>query len=56
MVVTREDNVPTNEWHLCRVLNLHSGRDSHVRVVDSEKNSCGIITRPIVKLVILSTC
>ena len=52
MMVIREDNVPTNEWRLGRVLSLHSG---HVRVVDL-KTLRGTITRPNVKLVILPAC
>ena len=52
MVVIREDNLPTNEWRLGRVVKLHMGKDGHVRVVDL-KTERGLVARPIVKLVAL---
>ena len=55
MVAIRENNVPTNEWRLGRVLNLYSGKDAHIMVVDL-KTSRGIITRPVVTLVVLPMC
>ena len=52
LVVIKEDNLPPNEWLLGRVVKLHYGKDQHVRVVDIRTQK-GIISRPIVKLVVL---
>ncbi|XP_065355901.1 uncharacterized protein LOC135950281 [Calliphora vicina] len=54
MVVIREDNLPTNEWRLGRVQKVHIGKDGHVRVVEL-KTARGLVTRPVVKLVVLPT-
>ncbi|XP_036346348.1 uncharacterized protein LOC118755629 isoform X1 [Rhagoletis pomonella] len=52
LVVVKEDNLPPNEWRLGRVIRVFSGQDSRVRVVEI-RTARGIITRPIVKLVLL---
>lgn len=54
MVVIREDNLPTNEWRLGRVEKVHIGKDGHVRVVGL-RTARGVVTRPVVKLVVLPT-
>ncbi|XP_036322184.1 uncharacterized protein LOC118736204 [Rhagoletis pomonella] len=55
LVVIKEDNLAPTEWRLGRVVNVHPGADSRVRVVDilTEK---GQVTRPLVKLVLLPPC
>lgn len=52
LVVIREDNLPTNEWRMGRVVKAHLGKDNHVRVVEL-KTARGLLTRTIVKLVLL---
>ncbi|XP_050340495.1 uncharacterized protein LOC126766847 [Bactrocera neohumeralis] len=52
LVVIKEDNLSPNEWRLGRIVNIHPGADTRVRVVDiiTEK---GQVTRPLAKLVLL---
>lgn len=50
----KEENIPPNEWRLGRVLKLHPGKDNRVRVAEIFTQN-GVITRPIVKLVMLPT-
>ncbi|XP_043063811.1 uncharacterized protein LOC122319976 [Drosophila ficusphila] len=52
MVVVKEDNMPSNEWRLGRVVSVLPGADSRVRVVEI-RTARGTITRPIHKLVLL---
>ncbi|XP_075157839.1 uncharacterized protein LOC142231104 [Haematobia irritans] len=54
VVVIRDENLPPNEWRIGRVVKLYPGKDKRVRVVDVY-TAKGVITRPIVKLVILPT-
>lgn len=54
IVVIKEENIPPNEWRLGRVLKLHPGKDNRVRVAEIFTQK-GVITRPIVKLVMLPT-
>ena len=54
LVVIRDDNLPANEWRLGRVVKTHTGKDSHVRVVEL-RTERGLVTRPVVKLVLLPT-
>ncbi|XP_075157897.1 uncharacterized protein LOC142231164 [Haematobia irritans] len=54
LVVVREENTPPNSWRLGRVSKIYEGTDRRVRVADI-KTERGVITRPIVKLVILPT-
>lgn len=49
IVVIQDANLPPGKWSLGRVVELHPGKDGHVRVV-SLKTKNGIIQRPIVKL------
>lgn len=55
MVVIRDDNLPPNEWRLGRISKLYPGKDNLVRVADIFTTK-GIISRPIVKLVLLPQC
>ncbi|CAD6997982.1 unnamed protein product [Ceratitis capitata] len=52
LVVVKEDNLPPNEWRLGRVVRVFLGPDHRVRVVEI-LTTRGLITRPIVKLVML---
>ncbi|XP_015125115.1 uncharacterized protein LOC107046906 [Diachasma alloeum] len=52
MVLLRDDNLPSMEWKLGRVVEIHPGRDDHIRVV-SVKTKSGILKRCIKKLVSL---
>uniref|UniRef100_A0A1B6EB86 Integrase catalytic domain-containing protein n=2 Tax=Clastoptera arizonana TaxID=38151 RepID=A0A1B6EB86_9HEMI len=52
MVIIKEDNLPPLQWKLARVINVHPGKDSKVRVV-SVKTSSGTFKRPITKLCFL---
>jgi len=52
MVVVKEDNMPSNDWRLGRVVSVFPGADSRVRVVEI-LTARGTITRPIHKLVLL---
>lgn len=52
LVIVKEDNLPSNEWRLGRVLAVYPGADDKVRVVDVQ-TSHGIVKRPIVKLLFL---
>ncbi|XP_065357232.1 uncharacterized protein LOC135951499 [Calliphora vicina] len=54
MVVIKDENLPSNSWRLGRVVKTYSGSDHRVRVADVLTQR-GLITRPIVKLVILPT-
>ncbi|KAH8395425.1 hypothetical protein KR215_002433, partial [Drosophila sulfurigaster] len=52
MVVIKEDNLPSNEWRLGRVLSTCPGTDTKVRVVDV-LTARGTIRRPVAKLILL---
>ncbi|XP_073823930.1 uncharacterized protein [Musca autumnalis] len=52
MVVVKEDNIPPNEWRLGRIVKVLPGVDQLVRVAEV-KTERGLITRPVVKLVVL---
>lgn len=52
MVVIADDNLHPYEWRLGRVVKIYAGGDKNTRVVDI-RTQRGIVTRPIVKLVIL---
>ncbi|XP_052855110.1 uncharacterized protein LOC128263878 [Drosophila gunungcola] len=52
MVVVKEDNMPSNDWRLGRVVSVFPGADSRVRVVEI-RTARGIIKRPVHKLVLL---
>lgn len=54
LVVIRQDNLPPNEWRLGRIEKVYRGQDSKVRAADV-RTASGILTRPIVKLVLLLT-
>ena len=51
-VVIRHDHLPPNEWKLGRIERVYQGPDSKVRVADV-RTANGVLTRPIVKLVLL---
>ena len=51
-VVIRHDNLPPSEWKLGRISRVYVGSDSKVRVADV-RTANGVLTRPIVKLVLL---
>ncbi|XP_037821303.1 uncharacterized protein LOC119610239 [Lucilia sericata] len=52
LVVVRRDNLPPNQWRLGRIEKVICGPDSKVRVCEV-RTSNGLVTRPIVKLVLL---
>ncbi|XP_017465091.1 PREDICTED: uncharacterized protein LOC108358328 isoform X2 [Rhagoletis zephyria] len=52
LVVVRHENLPPNEWRLGRVTKIYKGSDKRIRVADIRTQK-GLITRPIVKLVVL---
>ncbi|XP_060658795.1 uncharacterized protein LOC132793132 [Drosophila nasuta] len=52
MVVIKEDNLPSNEWRLGRVLTTCPGTDAKVRVV-VVLTARGTIRRPVAKLILL---
>lgn len=52
LVVIRKDNLPPHEWHIGRVVKVYHGSDSKVRVADV-RTASGVLTRPVVKLVLL---
>jgi len=54
MVIVKDDNLPSCEWRLGRVVAIYPGSDSRVRVVDVQ-TAQGILKRPIVKLLYLPT-
>lgn len=49
LVIIKEDNVPPMQWHLGRVMELHSGKDNICRTV-TVKTTCGEYKRPVTKL------
>lgn len=49
IVIIHDANLPAGKWSLGRIVELHPGKDGHVRVV-SVKTKNNIIQRPIVKL------
>ncbi|XP_065362180.1 uncharacterized protein LOC135955751 [Calliphora vicina] len=52
LVVIRQDNLPPNQWRLGRIENVVRGSDNRVRVAEV-RTANGIVTRPIVKLILL---
>ncbi|CAG9133832.1 unnamed protein product [Plutella xylostella] len=52
IVVIREDNIPPGRWAIGRVIEIHPGKDNHIRVV-TLKTQGNIIKRPVSKLIIL---
>ncbi|XP_060665549.1 uncharacterized protein LOC132797787 [Drosophila nasuta] len=52
MVVIKEDNLPSNEWRLGRVLTTCPGTDAKVRVV-YVLTARGTIRKPVAKLILL---
>jgi len=54
LVIIQEDNVPSREWRLGKIIATFPGRDGKIRVVDV-KTRKGILRRPIHKLVPLPT-
>ncbi|XP_037811016.1 uncharacterized protein LOC119603147 [Lucilia sericata] len=54
LVVIKDENLPPNSWRLGRVTKIYPGPDKRVRVAEVLTHR-GIITRPIVKLILLPT-
>ncbi|XP_043064528.1 uncharacterized protein LOC122320485 [Drosophila ficusphila] len=54
MVVVKEDNIPSNDWRLGRVVSVYPGADRRVGVIDV-LTSRGTIKRPVHKVVLLPT-
>lgn len=52
LVVVRQENLPSTEWRLGRILKVYPGPDKRVRVADI-KTAKGVLTRPLAKLIIL---
>lgn len=55
MVVIRDECLPPTQWRLGRVSKVFMGQDNLVRVAEIITQK-GVITRPIVKIVLLPTC
>ena len=49
LVVIHEENIPSTQWKLGRVSDLHKGPDNNVRIV-TVKTATGMLKRPILKL------
>ena len=49
LVVIHEENIPSTQWKLARVSELHPGPDGNVRIV-TLKTATGSLKRPILKL------
>lgn len=54
IVVIKSDNVPPSKWQLGRVIQVHPGDDTMVRVV-TLRTSNGTFNRPISKIALLPT-
>ncbi|XP_070133573.1 uncharacterized protein [Drosophila bipectinata] len=52
MVVIKEDNLPSNEWHFGRVDAVYPGSDGHVRMIDI-RTARELVKRPVAKVVLL---
>ncbi|XP_055846062.1 uncharacterized protein LOC129912000 [Episyrphus balteatus] len=52
LVVVKNENLPSTEWRLGRVVNVHPGPDGRVRVA-TLRTQLGEISRPVVKLCLL---
>lgn len=52
IVLIKDDNLPPMHWRLGRIVEVHPGKDSKVRVV-SVKTQLGVIKRPITKVCVL---
>ncbi|XP_075159384.1 uncharacterized protein LOC142232519 [Haematobia irritans] len=52
LVVIKDDNLPPNSWRLGRVSKTYLGPDNRVRVADLITQR-GVVTRPLVKLIVL---
>ncbi|XP_070068068.1 uncharacterized protein [Drosophila takahashii] len=52
LVVVKEDNLPSNEWRLGRIVSVFPGADGNVRVVNI-LTARKIIKRPVTKVVVL---
>uniref|UniRef100_A0A182NQA2 DUF5641 domain-containing protein n=1 Tax=Anopheles dirus TaxID=7168 RepID=A0A182NQA2_9DIPT len=53
-LIIKEDNIPSTRWPLARIVESHPGKDGVVRVVTLRTAKGVQITRPIVKLCVLS--
>lgn len=54
IVLVVDDDLPRNRWVLARVIEVHPGKDEHVRAVKIKTQSSEVI-RPIRKLCLLET-
>ncbi|XP_041675372.1 uncharacterized protein LOC121530409 [Drosophila eugracilis] len=52
MVVVKEDNLPSNEWRLGRIVSVFPGADGRVRVAEV-RTARGTIKRPVHKVILL---
>jgi len=52
MVFVKEDNLPSNEWRLGRIVSAFLGADDRIRVVEI-RTSRGTIKRPVHKVILL---
>ncbi|XP_049885986.1 uncharacterized protein LOC126380550 isoform X2 [Pectinophora gossypiella] len=53
LVILKEDNVPTMEWKMARVVKLVPGHDGHVRAVEVKTSNGHTHVRSIVKVCVL---
>jgi hypothetical protein len=49
LVIVKDDNLPMLKWRLGRIINVHPGLDSVVRVV-TLRTATGTMQRPVVKI------
>ncbi|KYN50081.1 Pro-Pol polyprotein, partial [Cyphomyrmex costatus] len=52
MVILQEDNLPSMQWPLGRIVECHPGHDKHIRIVNV-KTAKGVLSRPVTRLCIL---
>lgn len=52
IVLVIEPNLPRGHWQLGRILEIHTGKDGHVRVAKMKVGQ-KLMTRPITKLCLL---
>lgn len=50
IVIVKEDNIPPSKWKLARVVKVHPGKDSVVRVATIKLPNGSELSRPVVKL------
>ncbi|XP_067205381.1 uncharacterized protein [Linepithema humile] len=55
LCLIRNENTPPTRWPLARIVQVHPGKDEHIRVV-TVRTAASTFKRPIVKIVLLPVC